>query len=142
MIKLFGLILRFAGDVHALRLGLPDQLHALPAGNVAATACPAPVAQEPRQDHRVALDLLDVRHRAAVRQRAVAVEPRIGRAVLPVEVVGVGVGLVIRLDGAAGADDALALVLNKLFKVHVSTTYLVSDCTILILSLSYIPLAP
>ncbi|MDO4500095.1 MAG: YitT family protein [Erysipelotrichaceae bacterium] len=53
--------------------------------------------------------------------------------------VGVGVGLVVRNGCAAGGDDALALVLNKKFNTKVSTTYIVSDTIVLLLSLSYIP---
>ncbi len=53
--------------------------------------------------------------------------------------VGVGVGLVVRAGGAAGGDDALALVIAKLAKVSVSVAYLITDLTVLILSLSYIP---
>lgn len=54
--------------------------------------------------------------------------------------VGVGVGLVVRAGGAAGGDDALALVLSKLLRIGVSRAYLVTDVTVLLLSLSYIPL--
>ena len=54
--------------------------------------------------------------------------------------VGVGVGLVVRLGGAAGGDDALALVIQHLTKCRISTAYLVTDITVLTLSLSYIPL--
>ncbi len=53
--------------------------------------------------------------------------------------VGVGVGLVVRLGGAAGGDDALALVIQHLTKCRISTAYLVTDITVLTLSLSYIP---
>lgn len=53
--------------------------------------------------------------------------------------VGVGVGLVVRAGGAAGGDDALALVISKVFKVNVSRAYLITDVVVLVLSLSYIP---
>ena len=54
--------------------------------------------------------------------------------------VGVGVGLVVRAGGAAGGDDALALVISKLFHCDVSRAYLLTDFTVLLLSLTYIPL--
>ena len=53
--------------------------------------------------------------------------------------VGVGVGLVVRAGGAAGGDDALALVIAKLFRWPVSRAYLFTDLVVLVLSLSYIP---
>ncbi len=55
--------------------------------------------------------------------------------------VGVGVGLVVRAGGAAGGDDALALVIAKVFRVDVSRAYLITDAIVLLLSLSYIPFA-
>lgn len=54
--------------------------------------------------------------------------------------VGVGVGLVVRAGGASGGDDALALVISKVFRCPVSRAYLCTDLTVLLLSLSYIPL--
>ena len=54
--------------------------------------------------------------------------------------VGVGVGLVVRADGAACGDDALALVMSKLFRCKVSRAYMITDFTVLLLSLTYIPL--
>lgn len=54
--------------------------------------------------------------------------------------VGVGVGLVVRVGGAAGGDDALALVIAKLLHWPVSRAYLFTDLVVLLLSLSYIPL--
>lgn len=54
--------------------------------------------------------------------------------------VGVGVGLVVRAGGAAGGDDALALVISKLLKCPVDRAYMLTDITVLLLSLSYIPL--
>ena len=55
--------------------------------------------------------------------------------------VGVGVGLVVRAGGAAGGDDALALVMAKVFRIDVSRAYLITDTIVLLLSLSYIPMA-
>ena len=54
--------------------------------------------------------------------------------------VGVGVGLVVRVGGAAGGDDALALVIAKLLHWPVSRAYLFTDLVVLLLSLTYIPL--
>lgn len=53
--------------------------------------------------------------------------------------VGVGVGLVVSRGGAAGGDDALALVIAKTFKWRISQAYFFTDFVILTLSLSYIP---
>ena len=53
--------------------------------------------------------------------------------------VGVGVGLVVRAGGAAGGDDALALVLSKKLGWKLPAAYLVTDLTVLLLSLSYLP---
>ena len=54
--------------------------------------------------------------------------------------VGVGVGLVVRAGGASGGDDALALVLSKCFGWPLERCFLITDLTVLTLSLSYIPL--
>ena len=54
--------------------------------------------------------------------------------------VGAGVGLVVRAGGAAGGDDALALVISKLTGWNTSRAYLLTDVTVLALSLSYIPI--
>ena len=53
--------------------------------------------------------------------------------------VGIGVGLVVRAGGASGGDDALALVIAKVFRWKVSRAYLFTDLVVLLLSLSYIP---
>ena len=54
--------------------------------------------------------------------------------------VGVGAGLCVRMGGAPGGDDALAMSLSKLLKVKIETVYLFTDLVVLGLSLSYIPL--
>ncbi len=55
--------------------------------------------------------------------------------------VGVGVGICVRAGGAPTADDALAMALEKLFRLKkIENVYLVSDLLVLLLSLSYIPL--
>lgn len=54
--------------------------------------------------------------------------------------VGVGVGIVVHEGGASGGDDALALILSRLFRCRISWAYLFTDSVVLLLSLSYIPL--
>lgn len=53
--------------------------------------------------------------------------------------VGVGVGISIRAGGATGGDDAIAMAISKTKGIDIRWLYLVSDVTILLLSLSYIP---
>ena len=53
--------------------------------------------------------------------------------------IGVGVGLIIRQGGSSGGDDALALVINRLSGWGLARCYLITDLTVLALSLSYIP---
>ncbi len=52
--------------------------------------------------------------------------------------VGVGVGIAVRAGGAPSGDDALAMSLSKLLHIDIKWTYLISDITVLALSLSYI----
>lgn len=54
--------------------------------------------------------------------------------------VGVGVGIIIRQGGSSGGDDALALTLSHVFKLKLSFAYLFTDVTVLLLSLTYIPI--
>ena len=54
--------------------------------------------------------------------------------------VGIGVGLCIRAGGAPTGDDALAMSLSKITKLDIRIIYLISDLTVLSLSLSYIPI--
>ena len=60
-------------------------------------------------------------------------------AVLGAVFVGVGVGIVVKKGGASGGDDALALVISKLANCRIARAYLITDLTVLTLSLSYIP---
>ena len=53
--------------------------------------------------------------------------------------IGIGAGLCIRVGGATCGDDALAMSISHLLKVKIQNVYLVSDLTVLLLSLSYIP---
>lgn len=54
--------------------------------------------------------------------------------------IGIGVGMCVRAGAAASGDDALAMSLSHLLKCRIETIYLISDLTVLGLSLSYIPL--
>ena len=54
--------------------------------------------------------------------------------------VGVGVGLCVRAGGAPSGDDALAMSLSHLFRIPIERVYLISDLTVLGLSLTYLPL--
>ncbi len=54
--------------------------------------------------------------------------------------VGVGVGLIVRQGASSGGDDALALIISSLTHCKISKAYLATDITVLLLSLSYIPL--
>ena len=52
--------------------------------------------------------------------------------------VGVGVGLCVIYEGAPTGDDALALSLSTHIKCDIRWVYLISDLTVLLLSLTYI----
>ena len=60
-------------------------------------------------------------------------------AVLGALFVGIGVGIIVRQGGSSGGGDALALVISKVSKCRLSFAYLFTDLTVLVLSLSYIP---
>lgn len=60
-------------------------------------------------------------------------------AVLGAVFVGVGAGLCVRMGGAPGGDDALAMSLAHLTKWPIQRWYLISDLVVLGLSLTYIP---
>lgn len=53
--------------------------------------------------------------------------------------VGVGAGLIVRMGGASGGDDALVLIIQKLTHCKISHAYFFTDFVVLMLSLSYIP---
>ena len=53
--------------------------------------------------------------------------------------IGVGAGLCVKCGGATAGDDALAMSLSHILKWPIERIYLISDLTILLLSLSYIP---
>lgn len=54
--------------------------------------------------------------------------------------IGIGAGLCVRAGGATAGDDALAMSFSYLFRWPIERIYLISDLTVLLLSLSYIPL--
>lgn len=62
-------------------------------------------------------------------------------AILGAVFVGVGVGLSVRMGGAPCGDDALAMTLSHVTKIKIQWVYLISDITVLALSLTYIPLS-
>lgn len=53
--------------------------------------------------------------------------------------IGVGAGSCVRMGGATAGDDALAMSLHRIAGWPVERIYLISDLTVLLLSLSYIP---
>lgn len=53
--------------------------------------------------------------------------------------IGVGAGLCVRAGGTTAGDDALAMSLSHRFGWSIERIYLVTDPTVLLLSLSYIP---
>ena len=54
--------------------------------------------------------------------------------------IGIGAGLCVCAGGATAGDDALAMSIRHLTGIPVERVYLISDLTVLTLSLSYIPL--
>ena len=54
--------------------------------------------------------------------------------------VGIGAGVCVRIGGAPGGDDALAMSLSHMTHLNIQWIYLFSDLVVLALSLTYIPL--
>lgn len=54
--------------------------------------------------------------------------------------VGVGAGVCVRVGGATGGDDALAMCVSYVTHWNIQWVYLLSDFLVLALSVSYIPL--
>lgn len=54
--------------------------------------------------------------------------------------VGVGAGVCVRVGGATGGDDALAMCISHVTHWNIQWVYLLSDFLVLALSVSYIPL--
>lgn len=61
-------------------------------------------------------------------------------ALLGAVFVGVGCGLCVRAGGAPSGDDALAMSVSRISKIKIEYVYMISDVSVLLLSLSYIPL--
>ena len=53
--------------------------------------------------------------------------------------IGIGAGLCVRAGGTTAGDDALAMSLSHMFGWPIERIYLVTDPTVLLLSLTYIP---
>ena len=53
--------------------------------------------------------------------------------------IGIGSGICVRCGAATGGDDALAMSIHKLTGMKIEWVYTISDYSILLLSLSYIP---
>lgn len=53
--------------------------------------------------------------------------------------VGIGIGIVVISGGASGGDDVLVLLVSHFTPMKVNWTYLIMDCIVLVLSLSYLP---
>lgn len=53
--------------------------------------------------------------------------------------IGTGCGLVVRQGASCAGDDALALVISMITGCRISRAYLLTDVTVLVFSLSYIP---
>ena len=54
--------------------------------------------------------------------------------------VGIGTGLCVRAGGAPSGDDALAMSVSRKWYIKIEYVYLISDLSVLALSLTYIPL--
>ena len=61
-------------------------------------------------------------------------------ALLGAVFVGIGCGLCVRFGAAPTGDDALAMSISQVSKLKIEYVYMISDVTVLLLSLSYIPL--
>lgn len=55
--------------------------------------------------------------------------------------VGVGAGFCVKAGGAPSGDDALAMIMAKLTGAKIQWMYLITDITVLLMSLTYIPLS-
>ena len=62
-------------------------------------------------------------------------------ALLGAVFIGVGAGLSVRDGGAPSGDDALAMALSSVTGKKIQWIYLISDLTVLVLSLTYIPVS-
>lgn len=55
--------------------------------------------------------------------------------------VGVGCGFCVKVGGAVSGDDALAMCISHAFRIKIQWVYLITDFTVLALSLTYIPIS-
>ena len=62
-------------------------------------------------------------------------------AVLGAVFIGLGAGICIRIGGATCGDDALAMSLSAMTGIPIQWIYLMTDLTVLVLSLTYIPIS-
>ena len=53
--------------------------------------------------------------------------------------IGIGAGLCVHAGGATTGDDALAMSLSHIMKIPIQWIYLITDLSVLLLSLTYIP---
>lgn len=60
-------------------------------------------------------------------------------AVLGAVFVGIGCGLCVKVGGAVSGDDALAMCISHVLHINIQWEYLITDLTVLGLSLTYIP---
>ena len=70
---------------------------------------------------------------------AIAAHPLLA-SILGAGFIGVGAGFCVRAGGATTGDDALAMSVSHLTGMKIQSVYLISDLTVLTLSLSYIPI--
>lgn len=61
-------------------------------------------------------------------------------AVIGALFIGIGAGLCVKIGGATSGDDALAMSVNHMTKIPIQWIYLISDLSVLGLSLTYIPM--
>ncbi len=62
-------------------------------------------------------------------------------AVIGAIFVGVSVGICVRIGGAPGGDDAVAMSISKIAHMDIQWAYLACDLIVLVMALSYIPLS-
>lgn len=62
-------------------------------------------------------------------------------AILGAVFVGVGCGFCVKVGGAVSGDDALAMCISHAFRIKIQWAYLITDFTVLALSLTYIPIS-
>lgn len=67
-------------------------------------------------------------------------EQPLAAALLGAVFVGAPAGLCVRLGGALGGDDALAMSVVHVTRLRIEQVYLITDLSVLLLSLSYLPL--